>query len=186
MTRHRGRFAAGVIVIGMVLAACTGPGAGTARPTTAGTTRPATAPAATATAAPTATAAMEMTDVPIQLDFVLSGYMPLLWGDDKGFFESRGLNPDFIVGEGSSDALTAINTGTVDFAFLDGSNYIEARIKGESPTTAIYVWYPISTTGIISTEEIVDPEDMAGKSFGTLPPNSGRNKISAILQQNGV
>jgi ABC-type nitrate/sulfonate/bicarbonate transport system substrate-binding protein len=127
-----------------------------------------------------------MTDVAIQLDFVLSGYLPLLWGQDKGYFESRGLNPDFIVGEGSSDALTAINAGQVDFAFLDGSNYIEARAAGESPTTAIYVWYPISTTGIISTEEIVDPEDMVGKTFGTVPQSSGRNKIPAILQENGV
>jgi NitT/TauT family transport system substrate-binding protein len=127
-----------------------------------------------------------MTDVPLQLDFVLSGYLPLLWGQDKGFFESRGLNPDFIVGEGSSDALTAINTGTVDFAFLDGSNYIESRIAGESPTTAIYVWYPISTTGIISLEEITEPEDMAGKTFGTVPFSSGKEKIPAILQANGV
>jgi ABC-type nitrate/sulfonate/bicarbonate transport system substrate-binding protein len=183
MTRQRGRLSAGVIVISFIVAACTGPGAPTARPPTAAT--PTRAPATATAPAATATA-MAMTDVKIQLDFQLSGYMPLLWGQDKGFFESRGLNPDFIVSGGSDDALTAINTGAVDFAFLDGSNYIESRIKGESETTAIYVWYPISTTGIISTEQITEPEDMIGKTFGTVPFSSGKDKIPAILQANGV
>jgi NitT/TauT family transport system substrate-binding protein len=127
-----------------------------------------------------------MTNVSIQLDFQLAGYLPLLWGEDKGYFEDQGINLDAIVGEGSGDALTAISTGAVDFAFLDGSNYIEGRIAGETPTTAIYVWYPISTTGIISTEEITEPEDMVGKSFGTVPFSSGKDKIPAILQANGV
>ena len=184
MVRHRGRSAASIVLISMVVVACSGGGA-TPRPATPAAPTAAPPTAAPPTAAPTASP-IEMTNVSIQLDFVLSGYLPLLWGNDKGFFEARGLNPDFIVGEGSSDALTAINTGTVDFAFLDGSNYIESRIAGESPTTAIYVWYPISTTGIISLEEIVDPEDMAGKSFGTVPFSSGKDKIPAILQANGV
>lgn len=184
MTRHRGYFAAGALVIAFVLAACTGPGAATPRPTTAATTAATTAPTIAPTSA--ATQPPEMTDVSIQLDFVLSGYLPLLWGQDKGYFEAQGINPDFIVGEGSDDALTAINTGTVDFAFLDGSNFIESRIAGDSPTTAIYVWYPISTTGIISREPINDPQDMAGKSFGTVPFSSGKDKIPAILQENGV
>ena len=107
-------------------------------------------------------------------------------GQDKGIFEAHGLNIDPIVGTGSGDALTAVSTGAVDFAFLDGSNYIEGRIAGETPTTAIYVWYPISTTGIISLEQITEPEDMAGKSFGTVPFSSGKDKIPAILQANGV
>ena len=199
MTRFRGRSAAGVTLISLIVVACATPGASqrpsapttssapsvaAATPTRAPAT--ATAPAATATAPAASATAPAMTNVKIQLDFVLSGYLPLLWGQDKGIFEAHGLNIDAVVGEGSDDALTAINTGTVDFAFLDGSNYIESHIAGETETTAIYVWYPISTTGIISREEIVDPEDMAGKSFGTVPFSSGKEKIPAILQQNGV
>ena len=200
MTRNRGRSAAGAIMISMLVAACAGGGGSTPRPSTAATSVPsvaaatptrapatATAAPATATAVPATATAPAMTNVKIQLDFVLSGYMPLLWGQDKGIFESHGLNIDAVVGEGSDDALTAINTGQVDFAFLDGSNFIEARIAGESRPPPRY------TCGIQSPRRASSrsrrssiPRTWRASRSELSPFSSGKEKIPAILQANGV
>jgi len=110
----------------------------------------------------------------------------ILWGKEKGFFEDAGINLDLIPGEGSDLALNQIDSGNVDFAFIDGSNYIQARAQDVTKTMAIYALQNISTTAIASKEQINDPEDMIGKSFGTVAQSSGRQKIPLVLKQNGV
>jgi ABC-type nitrate/sulfonate/bicarbonate transport system substrate-binding protein len=126
-------------------------------------------------------------DVAVQLDFNISASSgALLWGIDQGIFEKYGINLDIIVGEGSDLALQQIDAGNVDFAYIDGSNYTAARVQGVTETTAIYALQNISTTGIASKEEINDPEDMIGKSFGTVAQSSGRQKIPLVLEMNDV
>jgi NitT/TauT family transport system substrate-binding protein len=129
-----------------------------------------------------------VTYVPVQLDFVLSGaYGALLWGKDKGYFRDRGIDLDLIAGQGTDLAMQQINTGAVDFAIVDVGNYIEQRIAGQTDTNAVYVQFPIGTTGILSLGTPINtPQDMAGKVFCTVPQSSGRTKIPLILHQNGV
>jgi NitT/TauT family transport system substrate-binding protein len=167
----------------VVIGACTSGGAASpAAPASApaGASEPPASEAASATP-------IAMTDVPVQLDFVISATScPILWGIDKGFFEEAGINLDLIPGEGSDLALNQIDSGNVDFAFIDGSNYIAARAQDVTNTMAIYALQNISTTAIASKEEITDPEDMIGKSFGTVAQSSGRQKIPLVLQMNDV
>jgi NitT/TauT family transport system substrate-binding protein len=129
-----------------------------------------------------------MTRVPVQLDFVLSGaYGSLLWGKDKGYFSANGIDLDLIAGQGTDLAMQQINSGAVDFAIVDVGNYIQQRISGDTQTQAIYVQFPVGTTGIMSVSTPINtPQDMAGKTFCTVPQSSGKTKIPLILHQNGV
>ncbi len=128
-----------------------------------------------------------MVKVPVQLDFQISATSgAILWGIDKGYFKDVGIDFDLIPGEGSDLALAQIDAGKVDFAFIDGSNYIEARAKELTKTSAIYALQNISTTAIASKVEIKDPKDMVGKSFGTVAQSSGRQKIPLVLKMNNV
>jgi NitT/TauT family transport system substrate-binding protein len=125
--------------------------------------------------------------VPVQLDFVVSATSgAILWGMDKGYFAEAGIAIDLIPGEGSDLALLQIDSGNVDFAFIDGSNYVTARAQDVTQTTAIYALNNISTTAIASKVPIEDPEDMVGKTFGTVAQSSGRQKIPLVLEMNGV
>jgi NitT/TauT family transport system substrate-binding protein len=129
-----------------------------------------------------------VTRVSVQLDFVLSAaYGSLLWGKDKGYFSDNGIDLDLIPGQGTDLAMQQINSGAVDFAIVDVGNYIQQRISGDTQTQAIYVQFPVGTTGIMSIgTPINDPQDMTGKTFCTVPQSSGRTKIPLILHQNGV
>jgi len=175
----RQRFLApAVLALTVVLVGACGGGASTAP-----STEPSTAPSE---AAPTPTA-IPIVKVSVQLDFQISSTSgSILWGIDKGYFAEQGIEFDLIPGEGSDLALAQIDAGQVDFAFIDGSNYVAARAQDLTKTTAIYALQNISTTAIASKVEINEPEDMIGKSFGTVAFSSGRQKIPLVLQQNGV
>ena len=180
MTRFRAAAALSALVI--ALAACTQGGASPSP------SSPATTDSPPASDAPTS----EPTEIPIetvqaQLDFTISATAgPLLWGVEQGIFAKHGIEFDLLPGEGSDLALQQIDAGNVDFAFIDGSNFIQARVAGVTETTAIYALQNISTTAIASKEQLNEPEDMIGKSFGTVPQSSGRVKIPLVLELNDI
>ena len=196
------RASAALSVAACVLAACTSgaasPSASSAAPVTATPAAPASAAgspagsaagsaAASQPAASVAASPIEVKKVSLQLDFTISGSSGgLLWGIDKGYFKDAGIDLDVIPGRGSDLALNQIDSGNVDFAMLDGSNYVEARSQNLTKTTALYAFQNISTTAIASKVQINDPKDMVGKSFGTVAQSSGRTKIPLVLKNNGV
>lgn len=178
--RHRLGAPVALVVGANLLLACTG--APTPSPTSPAQTGGASQPAATQAATQ-----IPIVEVQVQMDFVISATSgALLWGIDKGYFTEAGIDLDLIPGRGSDLALNQIDAGNVDFAFIDGSNYIKARAEEVTETIAVYALQNISSTAIASKTQINDPEDMIGKSFGTVAQSSGRQKIPLVLQQNGV
>jgi NitT/TauT family transport system substrate-binding protein len=186
----------------VLLTACT---AGAASPSTSQSTAAPVAPtvtspvasAATSPVASTATSTapsqseqtspIPVTKVSLQLDFVVqTRWAPLLRGIDKGYFSSRGIDLDIVPGRGSDLALQVINAGNTDFAVVDLGNFLAQRAAVQTETTGIYAYLNIPTTGIASFEQLNDPKDMTGKSFGTVPQSSGRVNIPLVLHQNGV
>ena len=143
-------------------------------------------------AAPSASVGSPATPIPveqvtIQLDFNITPTLgTILWGIDRGYFEEQGIDLELLPGQGSDLALQQIDAGQVDFAFVDGSNYLTARVQGITETTAIYALINVSTTAITAKVELNEPQDMVGMSFGTIPQSSGRQKIPLVLQQNGI
>jgi NitT/TauT family transport system substrate-binding protein len=180
MTRRLTRAGALVAIVALA-AACTG--GSTPSPSSAPTGAPSSAePSVTPEPTP-----IPVTSEAVQLDFVLSGsWTPLLWGVDKGYFEEQGIDLDIVPGRGTDLALAEVNAGRVNFAFVDLTNYIIQRAAKSTETTAIYVYNNIATTGIGSLEPIEKPEDMAGKTFGTVAQSSGRINIPLVIHQNGV
>jgi NitT/TauT family transport system substrate-binding protein len=182
MIRHAFRAPALVVTAALVLSACSGGASPSA--SSAPSQAPSSTPAPTATPEPTP---VPVTEEALQLDFVLSGaYTPILWGKDKGYFEEVGIDLDVVPGRGTDLALAEINGGRVNFAIVDMTNYIVQRAAAETETTAIYVYNNIATTGIASLEPLDGPEDMVGKTFGTVAQSSGRLNVPLTLRQNGV
>ena len=178
---HRVPAPIGLALAAVIVGAC-GTSAATAPPTSAAPTSAASQPSIAPSPSP-----IPIQKVSIQLDFTITPTTaPLLWGIDKGYFKEQGIDLDVIPGRGSDLALNQVDAGQVDFAFIDGSNYIAGRIAGVTKTTAIYTLVNISTTAIVSKTEISTPKDMMGKSFGTIPQSSGRQKIPLVLKMNGI
>jgi NitT/TauT family transport system substrate-binding protein len=183
--RHRSGAPAALAIVAILVAACTGGATPAASPSPA-------ASAGGGSAAPSAEPSpspspIPVTEVQVQMDFVISATSgALLWGIDKGFYADAGIDLDLIPGRGSDLALNQIDAGNVDFAFIDGSNYITARAQEVTETLAVYALQNISSTAIASKTQINEPEDMIGKSFGTVAQSSGRQKIPLVLEQNGV
>lgn len=178
----------GAVVSIVLVAACTSGGG--ASPTATGGPSAAPPSGSTGSAAPSVEASgtpIPVEPLSLQLDFTISGSSgALLWGIDKGFFEEAGIDLDIIPGRGSDLALNQLDAGQVDFAMVDGSNYVAARAQDVSSSTALYAFQNVSTTAIASKEQINEPEDMIGKSFGTVAQSSGRVKIPLVLELNGV
>jgi ABC-type nitrate/sulfonate/bicarbonate transport system substrate-binding protein len=55
-----------------------------------------------------------------------AAYMPLLYGESKGFFKDAGIAPDFVPTRGSDQALQLIESGQVDYAFVDADSFLAA------------------------------------------------------------
>ncbi len=177
--------APGAVLSVLLVAACTGGPGGSPAATGGG---PSVAPPSGSAPAPSVAATpIPVEKLSLQLDFTVSGSSgALLWGIDKGYFEEAGIELDIIPGRGSDLALNQLDGGQVDFAMVDGSNYVAARAQDVTKSVALYAFQNVSTTAIASKEQINDPEDMVGKSFGTVAQSSGRVKIPLVLELNGV
>lgn len=114
------------------------------------------------------------------------GFGGLAYGLSKGYFQQHGVDLNFIPGRGSDLAMQQINQGKVDFAFTDLSTYLAQRIKGQTDTTAVFAWMNTPIIGVLSLSPINSPQDMTGKTFGTVAFSSGRYSLPYVLKQNGV
>ena len=114
------------------------------------------------------------------------GYGALAYGLENGHFRQHGVDLHFIPGRGSDLAMQQINQGKVDFAFTDLSSYLTQKIKGQTDTTAVFAWLNAPIVGVLSLSPINSPQDMAGKTFGTVAFSSGRYSLPYVLKQNGV
>jgi ABC-type nitrate/sulfonate/bicarbonate transport system substrate-binding protein len=112
--------------------------------------------------------------------------MPLLYGQSKDFFKDANVTPDFIPTRGSDQALQLIESGQVDYAFIDCDTFLAAAAQKKTTTTAVYVWLDKPTLAIVSMTPLNGPKSLSGKSFGTLPQSTARTILPFVLKSNGV
>ncbi len=134
----------------------------------------------------TATAA---TRINFAIDWLPSGEMaPLYYGIENGLFEKAGFDVHVTVGRGSSDALTKLATGQVDYAMAGLPALLQARAEGAMPVKAIL---PIFTSQpdalmVSSASDIESLADLPGKRVATAPFSSSNAVWPIILKDNGV
>src|SRR5712692_636155 len=139
---------------------------------------PASAPSAASPAGPPAAATAQpatLTKVPIQLNWIVdTSVSPYLYGIEHGFFREQGVDLDIIPGRGSDLAMQQINENKVQFAIADLLTYLAFRARKETATTAVMTHIDVPTIGTVSTEPITRPQELSGKSWGTVTFSAGR------------
>jgi NitT/TauT family transport system substrate-binding protein len=174
--RPRAGLFSALLLVGLALiAACASPqGQGGAPSQSTGGAQPAAKPA-------------EITKVPLILNFRFDPtFAPLLYGTEKGFFREQGVELDIVPGRGSDLAMQQINENKLQFAFTDLLTYLLQRAKGETPTTAVMSYFDSQTIGVVANAPVSRPQDLSGRSWGTVPFSSGRFLLPLTLKSNGV
>lgn len=115
-----------------------------------------------------------------------AAFMPLLYGQSKGYFKDAGVTPDFIPTRGSDQALQLIESGQVDYAFVDCDTFLAVAAQKKTTTTAVYVWLDKPTLAIVSMTPLNGAKSLVGKSFGTLPQSTARTILPFVLRSNGI
>jgi NitT/TauT family transport system substrate-binding protein len=105
-----------------------------------------------------------------------------------GWFKDRGLDFEFIPGEGGGDAVQQLISGNADFAFANIEALLLAVDKG-AKLKAVYNIYPQNVFNVVSPEgeEITGPEDLKGKKVGVYSRTSGTyHNLLYILNSAGL
>ncbi len=105
-----------------------------------------------------------------------------------GWFEEKGLDFEFIPGEGGGDAVQQLISGNADFAFANIEALLLAVDKG-AKLKAVYNIYPQNVFNVVSPKEegITDPEDLRGKKVGVYSRTSGTyHNLLYVLNSAGL
>ncbi len=105
-----------------------------------------------------------------------------------GWFEEKGLDFEFIPGEGGGDAVQQLISGNADFAFANIEALLLAVDKG-AKLKAVYNIYPQNVFNVVSPKEngITRPEDLKGKKVGVYSRTSGTyHNLLYILNSAGL
>jgi NitT/TauT family transport system substrate-binding protein len=88
---------------------------------------------------------------------------------EKGFFAEEGLDVDIQVGKGSGENMSALASGSADFAPVDSTGYMLVKGSGKvTGITAIAAIQQRSMVGIMTLDDtgITTPKDLEGKKMG--------------------
>ena len=174
-------------VVALIASACTA--SATPLPTQAPSLTPSTAPIVSA--APSPTIAPTPTPVPVTgtivTDFTIdASYGALLYGIQQGYFAQQGITLNLVEASGSSAAMPELDAKKVDFVFADMSTLIQDKAQNHTDGIGLMTWQNFPSIAIASLVPINNPQDMIGKTFGTVAFSSGRKTLPDVLKANGV
>ncbi len=110
------------------------------------------------------------TAVKFSLDWRFEGpSAPFLWALEKGYYKAEGLDVTIDAGNGSTEAINRVASGTYDMGFGDINSLIRYRDKKENPPLkAVAMIYNAPPFAIVSLSKhgIVKPKDLEGKTLG--------------------
>ena len=87
---------------------------------------------------------------------------------------------------GSDEAMQLLESGQVDYAFVDCDTFLALAAQQKTTATAVYVWLDRPTLGIVSKTPLSGPKALMGKSFGTTPQSTARTILPFVLKSDGV
>ncbi|GEL76778.1 ABC transporter substrate-binding protein [Tenuibacillus multivorans] len=126
----------------------------------------------------------DLKDIQVVLDWTPNtNHTGLYVARDKGYFEEEGLDVEIIMpGEAGADQLTA--SGKADFGVSYQEGITEARVQG-IPLVSIAAVIQHNTSGFASLKEenITEPKDFEGKTYGGWGAPVEKAVISSIMQQ---
>lgn len=123
------------------------------------------------------------------IDWLPSGEMaPLYYGIEQGLFADAGFDVHITVGRGSSDVLTKLATGQVDYAMAGLPALLQASAEGDMPVRALLPIFTSQPDALMasSASGIESFDDLAGKRVATATFSSSNAVWPVILAENGI
>lgn len=130
----------------------------------------------------------ELRPVSIQFDWVAdSQYTPALLAEERGYFADEGLEPSFTEGGGAVSAAQIVGTGRADIG-IGTLDEVPLAIQEGMDLKAVAIIEPVSPSAVIvrADSEIQKPEDLNGKTIGTLAGAASGTLFEPFLQAVGV
>jgi NitT/TauT family transport system substrate-binding protein len=134
----------------------------------------------------------EMTPVTIYVGGVTSSAPQAYAAEAEGIFEKYNLDPEFVVLDGTSQAVQAVAAHTDGAAYTDGSILDEMLIadnNADAPELlAITAVAPLNPVALVYLDGsgIEDPADLAGKTIGVPTGSLSETYLKVFLEQEGV
>lgn len=112
-------------------------------------------------------------------------FAPYYIAKEMGYFSNEGLNVKFDYGM-STDIMSLVSQGAIDFGISDGDQVIVARSRGLKLKSvyAMYVKYPVCVVSLLE-KGISEVSDLRGKRIG-VPGAYGSNYIGLQLLLNSA
>lgn len=134
--------------------------------------------------------AQGLTDVSVQLDWLVRGNHAMFFvAKDKGYFAQNGINLTTIrKGTGSVDALKLIANGNADFGFADLPTLMVGRSQSipVAALAAVNQKSPLAMITLKAKNPIAKPADLKGLTIGVHPSGSTFVFIKAFFAKNGL
>ena len=193
IARGRGTGIAATLAAALLIAGCTGGGAGTTPGATASGASGAPASDTPASSAPSSGASesaapAEVVDVSFRLNWVLAGnHAPFFLAQEQGFWRACGLNVTMAAGKGSGDTAQLVANGSQNFGLTDAVSIAAGRTKGLE-VTSLGVLYQSNPSSIVSYKaaNITDLEAVKGKTWGAVPGGSPYLLLKALFKEQGI
>jgi NitT/TauT family transport system substrate-binding protein len=155
-------------------------------PSATAPTEPSTGPSASPTGL------TEMTAITIYVGGVTSSAPQSYAAQAEGIFERHNLDPEFVVLDGTSQAVQALAAHSDGFAYTDGSILDEMLIADNNPDApallSIASMAPLNPVALVYLDGsgIEKPADLAGKTIGVPTGSLSETYLKLFLRTEGV
>lgn len=134
--------------------------------------------------------AQAQTPLTFSLDFrALGRHAAWFVALDKGYYKQAGLDVSIIAGQGTAQAIQALEAGTAQVAFSDVAGVVAARANGGSTAKMVSVIYQKAPYAIFSWRDganVRSAEQLAGLEIGSGAGSFTQKVIEAFMAQKGV
>lgn len=112
----------------------------------------------------------------------------IYYGVSSGIFKQAGIDVTIDNAKGSSEVVTRLATGSVDFGFAGIAALMQARVEGNVPVTAIVSVFNTAPDVIVTYDGsgINSFADLKGKTIATASFSSSNVIWPLILEKNGL
>src|SRR6478752_7666222 len=132
----------------------------------------------------------QTTPITFSLDFrALGRHAAWFVALDKGYYKQAGLDVNIIAGQGTAQAIQAIEAGTAQVAFSDVAGVVAARANGGSTAKMVAVIYQKAPYAIFSLRDGANArsaEQLAGLEIGSGAGSFTQKVIEAFMAQKGI
>jgi len=134
--------------------------------------------------------AQAQTPITFSLDFrALGRHAAWFVALDKGYYKQAGLDVSIISGQGTAQAIQAIEAGTAQIAFSDVAGVVAARANGGSTAKMVSVIYQKAPYAIFSLRDganVRSADQLAGLEIGSGAGSFTQKVIEAFMAQKGI